>query len=137
MSSLGPSRQDLAAQNAGLYKTRIFIYQPAQGVSSTGAIIRNPTGAGFGTWLNASPPPNPLWVDYAAINTTTPTDKASAGRAASVSDTNIEVRWGKNKPYVAGMAIFVPSTGQMYLVDGIELVLTAFKKLQLNCRSVV
>ena len=135
MSSLGPSRQDLAAQNAGLYRTRIWVYQPAQGVSSTGGVIRNPTGAGLG--IGASPPGNPLWVDYAALNTTTPTDKALAGRPASVSQTEIEVRWGRNKPYVPGMGIYIPGSGQLYIIEGIEIVLVAFKKLQLNCRSVV
>lgn len=132
----GYNRVDEGTQNAGNYRTRIFVYQPAAGVDDTGGVIRVPGGVGTGA--GASPPQtSPLWEDRAQVLQYGSQDRENAGREAGSSYATIEVRWGRNKPYIPGMIIWIPGSGDTYQIDGAEILVTSYKKHQLSCRRIV
>ncbi len=62
---------------------------------------------------------------------------AAADPQSRLSLTTIEVRWGRNKSYAAGMLIYIVGSGERYQVDGVENLLTAYKKTQMTCRRIV
>ena len=135
MPTGGFSKQNERAQNAGLYKTRIFVYQPRRSVDAAGSVIRQPGGVGAIAG-SASPPGTMLWDDRAMVLPFGGSDRADAGREVSAVFCTVEVRWGSTKPYRPGMIVYIPGTGETWQIDAAEIIGTSFKKHQLVCRMV-
>jgi hypothetical protein len=132
----GYSKQDAAAQDAGNYGTRFSVHQPARGVSSTGAVIRNPPGTGQAANQANVQPPDPLWIDYGSVKPYGGAARADADRDVSQLYFTVECRWGRSKPYQAGQVLFVFGTGESFQVESVENLEAAFKKVKMTCRAV-
>ena len=130
------SKRNAATQNANNYRTRFFVYQPRKGVSSTGGVIRGPEGVGKPAG-SAPPAEEILWTDYGEVLDYGGADRAVELREASTMLWTIECRWGRNKPYVAGMMIFIPGSGESFQVNSVGILETKFKKFLLTCRTVL
>ena len=132
-TSGGYSKRLDRAQNPGRYRTRFGVFQPALGVSSTGAVIRGPGGVGS---LAGGPAPGdtPLWTDYGECLPYGGQDRSDGGREVTAMLWTVECRWGRAKPYKAGQMLFIYGTKESFQVDSVEIVSTDFRKFLLTCR---
>lgn len=131
----GFSKRLSAPINSGDYRTRFFVYGAAVGVDDTGGVIRNPAGIGKLAG-GAEPAAEKLWLDYGAVVPYGGSDRAQAAREVTSLLWTVECRWGRSKPYTAGMLIFLPSTGESFQINSVEIVDTRFRKTILTCRVV-
>ena len=125
------SRSDLQAATPGLYRTRIYVYRPALGVSDRGGVIRNPAGMGFRQGVK--PSATIAWTDRCMINAYSLMLGTAGTAPVEKVKFLLEMQWSRVRPYQAGMFIYVPSSGDGYYVDSWENVLQLNQKIQLTC----
>jgi hypothetical protein len=130
----GFNKRDKVAANYGDYRTRLYVYAPARGVDSGGGVIRNPPGVGQGIG-GSKPSGDMLWMDRASVVPFGESDQQDASRNVSRQYATIETHYGKTKPYVPGMIVYLPSTGESFTVAGVRHVDIGFMKVQLDCRQ--
>lgn len=129
------SKRDRQAPNAGNYRIRALVYDPALGVGPEGGVLRDPSGVGE-LYGGDQPTGQLLWEDRVSKQTYgmqgRENDKAEVTEAYFL----IECRWARFKVYRAGQIIWIPGSSESFTVMGVEIVLDQFHKFQLTCRRV-
>ncbi len=136
MPSGGYNRRDELAINSGAFRNLIFVYQPRKGVDDEGGVIRDPAGVGQAIGGTQPPDSAKLWQDRCSIDPYGLQERTDLRAPVSEELFTIATRWARNKRYIPGLLIYMPSTQESFTILGSKVVLAKFQKWEMICRRV-
>lgn len=124
--------------NPGEMLTLISVFDPTAvtTLSSTGAVIHTPSGAG-GSGPGAAPLAGPpLWLDNAAFTFFGIQERMDDGRVVNETWATVIIYFNTSKPYRTGMLLQINRDGRIMQIIGPNNVDEASRKQYLTCKAV-
>lgn len=128
------SKFDVLPVKAGDLITLVKVFQPAIGVDSEGGVLRSPSGTGGPA--DSALLANPLWSDYAAVESYGAQARNVAGQLTGEVWKALTVRFHPKKKYRQGQLIQVMWSREYFEIQDLELVMEDWRKYVLTCRRV-